>query len=94
MLTTTHLLYLQKNVWYLNGPPSHVTSPFEYPMPIVSGIQTSGTKMVTVLTLSCYNKRSSQLFRFRDSMIFEMRLIRLGTFGRARDQIHPIIIFG
>ena len=28
-----------QNVQYLNGPPSHVTLPFEYLTPILSGIQ-------------------------------------------------------
>ena len=32
-------LFIVQNVWYLNGLPSHVTLPFEYRTPILSGIQ-------------------------------------------------------
>ena len=36
------------NVGYSNSPPSHVTLPFEYRTPILSGIQVLGIQMVTV----------------------------------------------
>ena len=49
-LKTTEIgLYMVQNVWYLNGPPSYVTLPFEYRTPILFGIQ-----MVTVYLLSLY----------------------------------------
>ena len=38
-----------QNVRYLNGPPSHVTLPFEYRTPTLSGIQVFGIQMVTVI---------------------------------------------
>ena len=46
-------LFMVQNVRYSNGPPSHVTLPFEYGTPILpysdeSGIQVFGIKMVTV----------------------------------------------
>ena len=31
--------YVVQNVWYSNGPPSHVTLTFEYRTPILSDIQ-------------------------------------------------------
>ena len=37
-----------QNVHYLNGPPSHVTLPFEYQTPLLSGIQVFGIQMVTI----------------------------------------------
>ena len=40
-----------QNVKYFNGPPSHVTLPFEYRTPILSGIHMFGIQMVTVLLL-------------------------------------------
>ena len=44
-----------QNVRYSNGPPSHVTLPFEYRTPILPGIQMNlvfGIQMVTVLASS------------------------------------------
>ena len=38
-----------QNFWYLNGPPSHMTLPFEYQTPILSSIQVFGIQMDTVL---------------------------------------------
>ena len=32
-------LFMVQNVWYTNGPPSHLTLPFEYRTLILSGIQ-------------------------------------------------------
>ena len=42
-------LFMVQNVWYLNGLQSHVTLLFEYPTPMLSGIQVFGIQMVTVL---------------------------------------------
>ena len=39
-----------QNVQYSNGPPSHVTLPFECRTPILSCIQVFGIQMVTVVT--------------------------------------------
>ena len=37
-----------QSVWYLNGPPSHVTLPFEYLTPLLPGIHVFSIQMVTV----------------------------------------------
>ena len=37
--TDRESLFMVQNVWYSNGPPSHVTLTFEYPTPILSGMQ-------------------------------------------------------
>ena len=41
-----------QNVQYLNGRPRHVTLPFEYWTPILSGIQVSSIQIVTLVRLS------------------------------------------
>ena len=44
-----------QNVRYSNGPPSHVTLPFEYRILILSGIQVFGIQMVTVTCLNPFS---------------------------------------
>ena len=38
-----------QHVWYLNGSPSHMTLPFEYWTPTLSGIQVFSIQMITVI---------------------------------------------
>ena len=45
----TESRFLVQNVCYSNGLSSHVTLPFEYRTPILSGIQVFGIQMVTVV---------------------------------------------
>ena len=52
-------LFMVQNVRYSNGPPSHLTLPFEYQTCILSGesgIQVFGIQMVTVRDLSDHPK--------------------------------------
>ena len=45
-------LFIVQNVWFSNGLPSHVTLPFEYRTPTLSGIQVFSILMVTVVWYS------------------------------------------
>ena len=47
-------LIMVQNVLYLSGPPSHVTLPFEYSTPILSGIQMNPVFMSSVFRWLLY----------------------------------------
>ena len=51
------------NVWYLNGPPSHVNLLFEYLTPVLSCIQVFSIQIVTVFL----NKTRTGLERQNES---------------------------
>ena len=54
---TEKSLFMVKNVWYYsNGPPNHMTLPFEYRTPILPGIQVFDIQMVTVLSSNYLSK--------------------------------------
>ena len=47
-------LFMVQNVRYSNGPPSHMTLPFEYRTPVLSSIQVFSIQMVTVVRSPMY----------------------------------------
>ena len=79
-------------VWYLNGLPSHVTLPFEYCTPILSGIQVFSIQMVTVYRSQLYLKK----FRFQmlwpplENLTFKTQEL-LSGFGMVFEKMVAII---